>query len=127
MEPVLLEKDGPIGWLTLNRPNKRNALSLELMGAMLNKLEQVAEDKETRIVVVRGNGPAFCAGHDMSEMVGTDRDIHHIREIFSRCSEMMLRLQKLPQPVIAINALAEDAQEGMKAFLEKRKPEWRDR
>lgn len=101
MEPVLLEKDGPIGWLTLNRPNKRNALSLELMGAMLNKLEQVAEDKETRIVVVRGNGPAFCAGHDLSEMVGTDRDIHHFREIFSRCSEMMLRLQKLPQPVIA--------------------------
>lgn len=101
MEPVLLEKDGPIGWLTLNRPDKRNALSLELMGEMLNKLEQVAEDRETRIVVVRGNGPAFCAGHDMGEMVGTDRDIHHIREIFSRCSAMMLRLQKLPQPVIA--------------------------
>ena len=101
MEPVLLEKDGPIGWLTLNRPDKRNALSLELMGEMLNKLEKVAEDKETRIVVVRGNGPAFCAGHDMGEMVGTDRDIHLIREIFSRCSAMMLRLQKLPQPVIA--------------------------
>ncbi len=101
MEPVLLEKDGPIGWLTLNRPDKRNALSLELMGDMLNKFEQVAEDKETRIVVIRGNGPAFCAGHDMSEMVGTDRDIHHFREIFSRCSEMMLRLQRLPQPVIA--------------------------
>lgn len=101
MEPVLLEKDGPIGWLTLNRPDKRNALSLELMGDMLVKLEQVAGDKETRIVVIRGNGPAFCAGHDLSEMVGTDRDIHHFREIFSRCSEMMLRLQKLPQPVIA--------------------------
>ncbi len=101
MEPVLLEKDGPIGWLTLNRPDKRNALSLELMGDMLVKLEQVAGDKETRIVVIRGNGPAFCAGHDLGEMVGTDRDIHHFREIFSRCSEMMLRLQKLPQPVIA--------------------------
>ena len=101
MEPVLLEKDGPIGWLTLNRPDKRNALSLELMGAMLKRLEQVAGDKETRIVVIRGSGPAFCAGHDMSEMVGPDHDIHHFREIFSRCSEMMLRLQKLPQPVIA--------------------------
>jgi len=101
MEPVLLEKDGPIGWLTLNRPDKRNALSLELMGDMLNKLAQVAQDKETRILVVRGTGPAFCAGHDMSEMAGTAPDIHHLREIFSRCSEMMLRLQKLPQPVIA--------------------------
>jgi enoyl-CoA hydratase/carnithine racemase len=101
MEPVLLEKDGPIGWLTLNRPDKRNALSLELMGDMLKKLEQVREDKETRIVVVRGNGPVFCAGHDLSEMVGTDRGIHHFRDIFSRCTEMMLRLQGLPQPVIA--------------------------
>ena len=101
MEPVLLEKDGPIGWLTLNRPDKRNALSLELMGEMLEKLEQVAEDEETRIVVIRGNGPAFCAGHDLNEMAGTDHDIHHFRQIFSRCSDMMLRLQQLPQPVIA--------------------------
>ncbi len=101
MEPVLLEKEGPISWLTLNRPDKRNALSLELMGDMLGKLEQVGQDRETRIVVLRGNGPAFCAGHDMSEMVGTEHDIHHFRAIFSRCSRMMLGLQKLPQPVIA--------------------------
>ncbi len=101
MEPVLLEKEGPIGWLTLNRPDKRNALSLDLMGYMIEKIERVAEEKETRIVVIRGIGPAFCAGHDMSEMVGRERDIHHLREIFSRCSDMMLRLQRLPQPVIA--------------------------
>jgi len=101
MEPVLLEKDGPIGWLTLNRPDKRNALSLELMGDMLKKLDRVSEDRETRVVVIRGKGPAFCAGHDMSEMVGPGRDLHHFREIFSRCTEMMLRLQRLPQPVVA--------------------------
>lgn len=101
MEPVLLEKDGPIVWLTLNRPDKRNALSLELMGNMIEKLERVADDKEARILVIRGNGPAFCAGHDLSEMAGPDHDIHHLREIFSRCSEMMLLLQKLPQPVLA--------------------------
>ena len=101
MESVLLEKDGPIGWLTLNRPDKRNALSLELMGDMLERLDQVAEDGETRIVVIRGNGQAFCAGHDMSEMVGRDHGVHRFREVFTRCSEMMLRLQKLPQPVIA--------------------------
>lgn len=101
MEPVLLEKDGPIGWLTLNRPDKRNALSLELMGDMLKKLDRVAEDRETRVVVIRGKGPAFCAGHDMSEMVGSGYDIHYFREIFSRATDMMLRLQRLPQPVVA--------------------------
>jgi enoyl-CoA hydratase/carnithine racemase len=101
MEPVLLETEGSVGWLTLNRPDKRNALSLELMGDMLEKLDRVAGDKETRVVVIRGSGPAFCAGHDMSEMAGSDHDIHHFREIFSRCSRMMLRLQRLPQPVIA--------------------------
>ena len=101
MEPVLLEKDGPIGWLTLNRPDKRNALSLELMGDMLKKIDRVADDRETRVVVIRGNGPAFCAGHDMSEMVGSGHDIHHLREIFSLCTDMMLRLQRLPQPVVA--------------------------
>lgn len=101
MEPVLLEKEGPIGWLTLNRPDRRNALSLELMENMVEKLELVAEDTDIRIVVIRGEGPAFCAGHDLSEMAGADHDIHHFREIFSKCSDMMLRLQRLPQPVIA--------------------------
>jgi len=101
MESVLFEKEMPIGWLTLNRPDKRNALSLELMQDMLVKLDQVAEDPDIRVVVIRGNGPMFSAGHDLKEMAGSDKDLHHFRRIFSTCNRMMLRLQQLPQPVMA--------------------------
>ena len=82
MEPVLLEEDGPIGWLTLNSPEKRNALSLKLMNDMLDKLSLVAQNLDIRVAVIRGNGPVFCAGHDLNEMVGIDFDIHHFHKIF---------------------------------------------
>ena len=101
MQPVLLEKDGPIGWLTLNRPEKRNALSLELMTDMLEKLHLLAKDQNIRIVVIRGNGSAFCAGHDLNEMTGASIDANHFHSIFSLCAEMMQMLSALPQPVIA--------------------------
>jgi len=101
MEPVLLEKDGPIGWLTLNRPDKRNALSLNVMNNMLNKLKHVAQDQDIHVVVIRGKGPAFCAGHNLKDMVGPDLDIQHFYTIFSVCAKMMQTLKKLPQPVIA--------------------------
>ena len=101
MKPVLFEKEGPIGWLTLNRPEKRNALSLELMNDMLEKLHLLAKDQNIRIVVIRGNGPGFCAGHDLNEMTGPDIDAHHFHDIFSLCAEMMQTLNALPQPVIA--------------------------
>jgi enoyl-CoA hydratase/carnithine racemase len=101
MEPVLLEKEGPIGWLSLNRPEKRNALSLELMSAMLAKLAEVAADEDIRVVVMRGKGEAFCAGHDLREMTGDDKDLHQFRAIFKTCNRMMLSLHELPQPVIA--------------------------
>lgn len=101
MEPVLFEKDGPIGWLTLNRPEKRNALSIEVMHAMQTMLDNLLKDEDIRVVVIRGNGPAFCAGHDLTEMAGSHYDAHHFRGLFSLCAKMMLTLHKLPQPVIA--------------------------
>lgn len=101
MEPVLFEKKGPIGWFTLNRPEHRNALSLELMDELQRQLDLVAKDRDIRVVVIRGNGPAFCTGHDMKELVGGNYDIHHFRKVFSVCSNMMQILHKLPQPVIA--------------------------
>jgi enoyl-CoA hydratase/carnithine racemase len=101
MESVLVEKDGPLGYLVLNRPEKRNALSLELMQDMLGKLDRVAADPEVRVVIVRGNGTMFSAGHDLKEMAGADKDLHHFRRIFTTCNQMMLRLHQLPQPVIA--------------------------
>ncbi len=101
MEGVLLEKDGPVGWLILNRPEKRNALSLELMSAVIAKLDEAAEDEGLRVLVVRGNGPIFSAGHDIREMAAHGDDLHYMRKIFHTCNRMMLRLHQLPQPVIA--------------------------
>ncbi len=101
MEPVLLEADGPVGWLTLNRPEKRNALSVEVMKALQTHLAVLAKDENIRVVVIRGNGAAFCAGHDLTEMAGSQYDVHHFRRLFSLCAQMMLTLHKLPQPVIA--------------------------
>jgi len=101
MESVLFEKKGPIGLFTLNRPKQRNALSIELMEDILKKLSLVAHDKTVRVIVIKGNGPVFCAGHDLNELTGEQYDIHHFRRIFSICSDFMQTLHELPQPVIA--------------------------
>lgn len=101
MKPVIFEKDGPLGWLTLNRPEKRNALSLELMADLQIKLDRVEQDTDIRVLIIKGNGAAFCAGHDLNEMAGVDFDFHHFLEIFSVCSKIMQTLHHLPQSVIA--------------------------
>ncbi|MHC1741439.1 MAG: enoyl-CoA hydratase [Syntrophobacteraceae bacterium] len=102
MEAVMIEKDGPVGWLVLNRPEKRNALSLDVMREVIDKLDQIAADRDIRVLVIRGNGPVFSAGHDIGEMVGSEGNLLALREIFSTCNQMMLRLHQLPQPVIAM-------------------------
>lgn len=101
MEAVLFEKDGPVGWITLNRPEKRNALSMEVMEDFKKKLDRTASDKDLRVVIIRGNGLAFSAGHDIKEMSGKEHDIHHFRTVFRMCTEVMLELHRLPQIVIA--------------------------
>ncbi len=101
MEGVLLERDGPLACLVLNRPEKRNALSLEMMAEVVERLGEIAEDRTIRVVVVRGNGPIFSAGHDLKEMADHRDDLHYMRSIFATCNRMMLRLHELPQPVIA--------------------------
>jgi enoyl-CoA hydratase/carnithine racemase len=89
--------DGPRTTLTLDRPDRRNALSLEVMREFLCALDDVAES--CAVVVVEARGPAFSAGHDLSEMTGRD-DVFY-DQLFSACTDMMLRLHQLPQPVIA--------------------------
>jgi len=98
MEPLLFEKKDSIGWITLNSPKQRNPLSLELMKKMQKLLNNIAKDKDIRVVVIRGKGPAFCTGHNMNELVGENYDISHFRQIFSICSDMMLTIHKIPQP-----------------------------
>ena len=68
-EPLVLRRDEDgVAWLTLNRPQARNALSVALMSEMEAALETLAADRQTRIVVIAGAGPAFCAGHDLREL-----------------------------------------------------------
>jgi enoyl-CoA hydratase/carnithine racemase len=92
------ERDGVVR-LTLNRPEKRNALSHEMLARLDHTLEGVAGDPDARVVILAANGPVFSAGHDLAEMVG--RTEEEYRELFSLCSSVMQRLRRLPQPVIA--------------------------
>jgi enoyl-CoA hydratase/carnithine racemase len=85
--------------LTLNRPDRRNALSLSMMREMLDALETVAAGKAP-VLVIEGRGPAFSAGHDLAEMVAT-REAEFYEELFSVCVDLMTRLHTIPQPVIA--------------------------
>jgi enoyl-CoA hydratase/carnithine racemase len=87
--------------LTLNRPENRNALSLEVIGAIQQYLNRIRNQNDLKVLVIRANGPVFCAGHNLKEFSGARLDIEHLRKIFIQCSEMMLSLQQLPQPVIA--------------------------
>jgi len=85
--------------LTLDRPDRRNALSLALMREMLDALDAIA-DSPAPVAVIDGNGPAFSAGHDLAE-IDTTRDEVFYEELFAACAELMTRLHTIPQPVIA--------------------------
>jgi enoyl-CoA hydratase/carnithine racemase len=98
-EHVLFEQDGAIAHVTMNRPKKRNALSLDHMRELIGCFKAIGEAREASVVVLRGAGPAFCAGHDLSEMVGRDPDFY--RRLFDVCCELMETIQAIPQPVIA--------------------------
>jgi enoyl-CoA hydratase/carnithine racemase len=96
---LLIESEGGITRLTLNRPEKRNALSLELLTRLEAAIAQIAGDSSARVVILGSRGPVFCSGHDLSEMVGRSEDEYHA--LFALCTRVMLGLRRLPQPVIA--------------------------
>jgi enoyl-CoA hydratase/carnithine racemase len=104
--PVLLRaRDDSVAILTLNRPQARNSLSEALLIALSEAWSEIAADKTVRAVVLTGNGPAFCAGHDMKELTArrtdADRGRAYFRTIMTTCSAMMQQIVNLPQPVIA--------------------------
>ena len=92
-------QEGPIAIMTLNRPQRRNALSLDLMGELIGRLDEIGRNREIRAVILAAAGKVFCSGHDLSEMTG--RDINEYRLIFDVCTELMTKLETIPQPVIA--------------------------
>ena len=94
-----VERVGGVVTLCLNRPGQRNALSRALMRELTSALTALGEDSEARVVVIAGRGPAFSAGHDLSELVGMELEEYH--EVFELCSGLMNAIHDLPQPVIA--------------------------
>ena len=91
--------EGPTAIVTLNRPERRNALSLELMQDLIAALEEIGRNREIRAVILAASGKVFCSGHDLGQMTG--RDINEYRRIFDVCSDLMEKVQSIPQPVIA--------------------------
>jgi enoyl-CoA hydratase/carnithine racemase len=96
---IVIGRDGEIAILTLNRPEKRNALSLQMMRELDSALAALAPQRDVRAIVLRGDGPAFSAGHDLRELVG--RDVETYRAIFDACVGLMATIASIPQPVIA--------------------------
>jgi Enoyl-CoA hydratase/carnithine racemase len=91
--------EGQVGVITLNRPERRNALSLALMEEFIACLRSIGQNPAIRCVIIAAAGKVFCSGHDLSEMVG--RSVADYRRIFDVCSELMQLIQAVPQPVIA--------------------------
>lgn len=109
---LLLRSDSQgVATLTLNRPAQLNALSRDLIAALQAQFDSLMEDRETRAVIIRAEGRAFCAGHDLREMeaarAAPDKGRAAFTELFAACSRMMTTIPRLPQPVIAeVHALA---------------------
>lgn len=98
--PVLLAHEESIATVTLNRPERRNALSLALMRELTATLRDLGARRDVAVVILTGAGPVFSAGHDLGEMSGRSIDVY--REIFDVCCELMAAIQSIPQPVIAM-------------------------
>jgi enoyl-CoA hydratase/carnithine racemase len=99
--PMLLRRDeAGVAWLTLNRPGQFNALSTAMLEALIAEIDAIAGDDSVRVVVLSGEGKAFCAGHDLKEMRGT-HTLAFQQALFRLCGKFMMKLTELPQPVIA--------------------------
>ena len=103
---LLRSNDGGVAVLTLNRPQARNALSEGLIDALSAQLDVIAQERATKAVVITASpGPCFSSGHDLKEMTAhradADRGRAYYEGVLGRCSAMMQRIVRLPQPVIA--------------------------
>jgi enoyl-CoA hydratase/carnithine racemase len=96
---LLVETTDAIARVTLNRAERRNALSLALMQELNECFQTIGDSKELRAVILAGAGTVFSAGHDLSEML--EGNLNDYRKLFDVCVELMTRMQNIPQPVIA--------------------------
>src|SRR5262249_18361452 len=98
---VLSERDGGIVRLTMNRPERFNALSSEMISALQTEVDAIGTDETARVVVLGASGKGFCAGHDLKEMRAHAGDEAWQRGLFDAYSRLLVALTRLPQPVIA--------------------------
>jgi len=91
--------------LTLNDAKKRNTLSEEMMAKLKSSLTDATDNKSIRVIIIAGNGPAFCSGHDLKQMTaGRDNDdqgLNYFKKVFASCSELMQMIVEHPKPIIA--------------------------
>ncbi|MBC6439638.1 MAG: enoyl-CoA hydratase [Rhodospirillales bacterium] len=100
-DDILLRDDAKgVARLTLNRPKQRNALSVGLMAALQDELDAIAADRAIHVVTIAGNGPTFCAGHDLKE-IRANPGRGNYDDLFAQCSQLMTSIVTLPKPVIA--------------------------
>jgi enoyl-CoA hydratase/carnithine racemase len=97
-DSVLVKAEEGFTTITMNRPERRNALSLELLREMTTAF-RAAGDSDARGVILAGNGPVFSSGHDYRDLAGADEA--SIRELLETCTELMLTIEAVPQPVVA--------------------------
>ena len=97
-EHVLVERSGDFATITMNRPQRRNALSMAHMRELITAFREIG-DSDAVGVVLAGNGPVFSSGHDLAEVAETD--LAAIRKLLGTCTELMTLMQQIPQPVVA--------------------------
>jgi enoyl-CoA hydratase/carnithine racemase len=98
-ETLLESREEALAVVTLNRPARRNALSLGLMRELIDCLDAIGRDASVRAVILNASGAVFSSGHDLSEMAGGT--VVEYRRLFDVCTELMTKVQSIPQPVIA--------------------------
>ncbi|PYP23323.1 MAG: enoyl-CoA hydratase [Gemmatimonadetes bacterium] len=102
-ERVLLVVEGGVLTVTLNRPEKKNAIDTPMIAALLGAIERADLDAEVRVVALRGAGADFCAGMDLNELLASaDKTVEQNREAALRFGEIFIRIRKLPKPVVAV-------------------------
>jgi enoyl-CoA hydratase/carnithine racemase len=99
MENLLYDEDGRIGVITLNRPERRNALSYALLSELEDLINKISEERKVRVVIIKGAGKAFSSGHDLKEIL--NQHPMEIEKVFKKCYQVMLAIRNAPQPYIA--------------------------
>ena len=96
---ILQTHNEGIAVLTLNNPDRRNVMSLEVLKALQTALNSISQDRDIRVVIIKSLGPVFSSGHDLRQLINASIESQEL--LFSVCTRVMTSIRNLPQPVIA--------------------------